>query len=181
MEDKIFLHQFWIRHPDADAIPPFKALRTKRGDEASSRLMWYLTFLNDPEHEYVHKLPRKDRDELLKDYCEIKKGDLSSQLFKDADSWFQTNWLSAVKQTYAAFGDKIFDARNAIKTGVIFAPEDIETYKNALLSFKALVSEYEIAKNQFNSEVKSATTNKLFGTNKQVNPAADGSMFKRNE
>ncbi|HEY3525791.1 MAG TPA: hypothetical protein VGK47_06320, partial [Nitrososphaeraceae archaeon] len=64
---------FWDYYPDSDVIPEFKALRNKRGDTISSFLMWYLRFNYDPEHEYVQKLPKKEREELLQKYFKLKK------------------------------------------------------------------------------------------------------------
>ncbi len=176
-EEKIFLQTFWDLYPDADAIPPFKALRNKRGDEASSRLMFYIRFLHDPEHEYIQMLPRVGREELLKEYCSIKKTDLSSALFKAAEEWYQFNYMSKPKQALAVIGNKVEDAGKAIERGAIYAHTDIVEHVAAIKAFKELAMEYESAKAVVTQEIKSTRIAKQFGKNEIVRPVDTGEIY----
>ncbi len=148
------MQTFWETFPDCDAIPEFKALRAKRGDEASSRIMWYIRFVHDPEHEYVSKLPRKDRESLLVDYCNIKKKDLDSALFKSAETWYQSNYMSKAKRAFVMISTKLEQAEEVIRNGNIYAPEDIALWVNATKALKEFKIEYESAEATFNSETK---------------------------
>lgn len=176
MEDKIFLHRFWEVYPDTLTIPEFAALKSKRGDAASSKIMWYIKFLNDPEHEYVGKLPRKDRDTLLVDYCGIKKSDLSSALFKAAEKWYVEKYMSAVKRVFMALKDKAEQMETMLLADVIYSPEDIPKYVIAMKALKEFKIEYDQTEQLFNSEVKSKVA-KVFGTGEYIKPADNDPLF----
>lgn len=178
MSEKVFLHRFWEEHPDADVIPAFNALRKKRGDEASSRIMWYIRFLNDPLHEYIGSLPRADREKLLVDYCEIKKGDLTSPLFKAAEEFYKNDFMTEVRQVYDAIHEKVLQAKNAIRAGVIYAPEDIDTQVRALKAFKEFAREFEDARMALNAERKTSKLSKAFGKDEFIGPADSGTLFE---
>lgn len=177
MSEKVFLHRFWEEYPDADAIPAFKALRNKRGDEASSRIMWYIRFLNDPLHEYVGSLPREDRDKLLIEYCQIKKADLNSPLFKAAVAWYVNEYMSETRKAFAALQEKIFQSEVAIRTGVIYSPDDIDTYNRAIKSLKELKREFDSSRHDLNEEKKESRAAKMFGQDQFVSPADEGTLF----
>lgn len=159
-------------------IPEFKALRNKRGDEASSRILWYIRFLYDPEHEYLANLPTAKRDELLIDYCHIKKSDLKTALFDGAVNYYKEYWMSEPKQAFNEIRAKIREAREALKGGTIYAPSDIKIYSEALKALKELKREYDAAESEFKSDVKSQITT-FYGKKDQfIGGADDKSLFQ---
>lgn len=178
MEDKIWLHRFFDEYPDAMVIPAFKALYTKRGAEAASKVMWYIRFLHDPEHEYISKLPRKDREELLKEYCGMKKQDLTSATFLEAEKWYTDNFMSKAKQVFMVYGEKLEQAREAIKTGVIYAPTDIGVFKDSLKDLKEFAALYDDVGHTMSQEIKASKTGKMFGKDEMVRPADNGGLFR---
>lgn len=168
---------FWNYFPDADCIPEFKAVRNKKGDERSSEIMWYIRFLVDPEHEYVHKLPKANREELLKDYFKIKKADLTSTLFKNAEAWYSEYYMSRVKRSLALLYRKAEEAEKVLREGEMYSPEDIKKFTDALKALKEFRQELEIAEREFKSGIAKRAV-KAFGKDQQINGAEDGSLWE---
>lgn len=178
-EELVFLHSFWIKYPEADVIPQFNAIRKKRGDEASSRIMFYIRFLFDPEHEYLFDLPKENREALLIDYCKMKKTDLTSQFTKEAMDYYSQEFMSKPKRAFASIGRKIEEADKALDQGTIYAPSDIAIYVGALKSLKELKREYDSAKAEFLSDIKTSTKNMYGKKDTPVGRADDGSLFSK--
>lgn len=177
MDDKLFIHQWWEYYPDCDVIPEFKALRNKRGDEASSRLLWYLRFMYDPEHEYISKLPRQGREELLVDYCGIKKSDKDSKLFQAAEKWYVENYMSKAKRVVRGMWDKMEEAEEVVRKSIIYAPGDIEAYDKDTKALLSLRRTLENAEAVMKSEIKQGTS-KIYGKDIIVGAADDGSLYQ---
>lgn len=178
MDKADWLDKFWEIYLDAAIIPPFKALKNKRGDQVSSRLMWYLRFLIDPEHEYINTLPKKERETLLIDYCEVKPKDLETVLFKEAAAWYRTKWISKVKRVYIMIGEKLEQAELAIEMSEINTPEDIKINDEALTALSNFKKHYEEFGMLFTQERKAAVGAKYHGSNETpIGPADSGGLF----
>lgn len=168
---------FFDFFPEADVIPEFKALRNKRDDTIASHLLWYIRFLHDPEHEYVHRLPKANREELLKGYFKIKKTDLSSALFKAAEAWYSEHYMSRVKRSLALLHRKAEEAEKVLREGEMYSPEDIKKFTDALKALKEFRQELEIAEREFKSGIAKRAV-KAFGKDQQINGAEDGSLWE---
>lgn len=168
---------FWDYYPDSNLIPEFKALRNKRDDTISSNIMWYIRFNVDPEHEYVHKLPKANREELLKEFFKIKKSDLSSALFKAAEAWYTEHYMSRVKRSLALLHRKAEEAEKVLREGEMYSPEDIKKFTDALKALKEFRQELEIAEREFKSGIAKRAV-KAFGKDQQINGAEDGSLWE---
>lgn len=175
-EDKIFLHRFWDYYPDARVIPPFAAL-LKKGEESSSRIMWFLHFLHDPTHEFIAKLPYTDRQKLLFDFCEIKPKDTSSALYKAAEEWYTKEYLSKEKKNLKFFAEKVEQAGVAVRDAQIFAPTDIEDLTRGLKAYREIAEEYRKSQEETQKEVREERTGRLFGKDDTVGAADDGSLY----
>lgn len=173
-----WLDNFWTIYPDADIVKEFKALRNKRGDIPSSRMMWYIRLAIDPEHEYANILPKKEREALLVDYCQVKPKDLESALFKDAMLWYRTKWISKVKRVFIMIGEKLEQAELAIEMSEINTPEDIKINDEALTALANFKRHYEEFGMLFAQEKKTAVGAKYHGSNNTpVGPADSGGLF----
>lgn len=178
METATWLDRFWEIYPDADAIKEFKALRNKRGDQISSRLMWYIRLMMDPEHEYVNILPKKERETLLLEYCQVKPKDLETSLYKDALSWYRTKWISKVKRVFIMIGEKLEQAELAIEFSEINTPEDIKINDEALTALANFKRHYEEFGGLFAQEKKASVGAKYHGSgDTPVGPADSGGLF----
>lgn len=178
MEAGTWLDQFWEIYPDADIIPAFKALRNKRGDQISSRLMWYIRLMMDPEHEYATILPKKEREALLIPYCQVKPKDFETALYKDALVWYRTKWISKVKRVFIMIGEKLEQAELAIEMSEINTPEDIKINDEALSALANFKRHYEEFGMLFTQEKKTAVGAKYHGSgDTPIGPADSGGLF----
>lgn len=191
---------FWAEYPDAQVIEPFIKLRNKRGDEISSNLMWYIRLLNDPEHEYISKIPnirevvvqnhrdveqgievKKDkksqREKILADYFGVKNTDTSSTLFKDAAQWYVEYWMPPTKRMLNSLQNRLFEAAKVADEFRVHTMEDIITSADAVEAYQNFKRLYDEAVANFNEDKKKKVVG--FGK-KQVSAAMSGELFKTN-
>lgn len=171
------LPNFWEKYPDAIAVEDFAFLKNKCGDDKSSRIMWYIRLMNDPEHEYISRYPKAEREEIAIKITGFKKSDMKLEGYKRAEKWYVDRWLSPAAVGKVIIGDKIHEANDALQSKHIDSVEAIGEYTSGIKAYKILKTEYD----EFCEMFKQQRTNRvrLFGKEDAAGDAADGSLFKR--
>ena len=188
----MLFNDFWTEYPDAGLIEQFAKLRSKRGDETSSHLMWYIKLLHDPEHEYISKIPnvkelaaqnaegqkvdkKSQREKILYNYFGLKSTDLSSTLFKEASQWYVDYYMPVSKRVLNIIQQRLFEAEHVLRGFTINTTADISTFVDHTEDYNKFKKLLDDAQANFNEDKKRKL--KGFG-GKQVSAFMDGSLFK---
>lgn len=164
MEDISGLPDFWVAHPDAEAVEVFRTLKSKRDN--SGAILYFIKFMNDPSHEIVRRMKPEDRADELKKWLGIEEKDLKNskgQQFKivtDCEEWFKHNWLEPTARLLNAHAAKVFQAAAVVEKFPIDTLDQMGEYAKGLEIFHIIKDTYDKAQALFKTQ---DTTKKKHG------------------
>lgn len=166
---------FWEKYPDAEAVGVFRELRTKRGPQKSSDILWTIHCMMDPTNEFMQHLPPKERLEELKKFYNITDKDVESPLFKRSVEWYRRNWMSAPRRYLNSLREKLFAAQEHIETFQVNSPDDIMMLSEIQKAFEVFKKGHDEAEASFRAE--GPVKKKLGGD--PLGAGDDGSIFDK--
>lgn len=166
---------FWDTYPDAVVIGVFRELKTKRGDQKSSDMMWVIHCMMDPDNEFMQHLPPKERLEELQKYYEVTTQQVKSELFKKSAEWYKRNWITPTRRLLNALREKLFESQALVEDHKLETADDIMFFSEVQDRFERFKKSHDEAEASFKAE--GPVKRKLGG--EPLSAADDGTIFDR--
>jgi hypothetical protein len=131
------LEDFWIAHPDAEAVEVFRKLKEKRPEEAGW-ILYYYKFLNDPSCEILRGLSNELRKEELKKWLGVSDKDLELRYVQKCEEYYKDNWMEPTARLYSAHGYKINEMAKVILDFVVDSIDSMAKYSEGVENFQRI-------------------------------------------
>ena len=135
---------FWEKNPEMNQLSALKDLKEKYDEEHSSKIMWVINAVENPDSQ-LYNLPKKEKLKELQKHFDIKDIDFKDLVIKNAVAIFKKVFLEKEEYVFSVVSDKVDDIMDYMSQFSVETLDEFKAMSDLMAKYNDIMEAYEKA------------------------------------